>query len=157
MNVRRRQAKALRLVLVVDDGISRGGPSCAQSLGAHLYLFVFLSLQESTCACTTFDIVLTRWPCCARDSVEAVADEGVNVSWYQIGELLAQGKKVEPEHHECVTIFFSDIVGFTTISSQQAPQQVRRQLSPSPPSCAAIALREVCCLRSSACFASVPS
>jgi class 3 adenylate cyclase len=34
-----------------------------------------------------------------------------------IAELLRQGKKVEPANHDCVTIFFSDIVGFTDIST----------------------------------------
>lgn len=43
----------------------------------------------------------------------------------QIGEMLAQGLKVKPEHFKCVTIFFSDIVGFTTISSTQPPEMVR--------------------------------
>jgi len=35
-----------------------------------------------------------------------------------IANQLKRGKKVAPEEHECVTIFFSDIVGFTDISQQ---------------------------------------
>lgn len=41
-----------------------------------------------------------------------------------IAEALRQGKKIEPEHHELVTIFFSDIVGFTKISCELEPQAV---------------------------------
>ena len=45
-----------------------------------------------------------------------------------IAEALRDGRKVEPEHHDCVTIFFSDIVGFTTISSELPPEKVSDML-----------------------------
>mmetsp|Transcript_43011 Transcript_43011/g.82056 ORF Transcript_43011/g.82056 Transcript_43011/m.82056 type:complete len:1338 (+) Transcript_43011:58-4071(+) len=45
-----------------------------------------------------------------------------------IARTLREGKKVEPEHHECVTIFFSDIVGFTDISGSFKPLQVMNML-----------------------------
>ena len=35
---------------------------------------------------------------------------------------------MEPEDHECVTIFFSDIVGFTDISRELAPREVMEML-----------------------------
>lgn len=41
-----------------------------------------------------------------------------------IANALLVGKKVEPEHHDCVSIYFSDIVGFTTISSSLLPAEV---------------------------------
>ena len=41
-----------------------------------------------------------------------------------ISQALLEGRKVEPEQHECVTIYFSDIVSFTTISSQLSGSEV---------------------------------
>jgi len=41
-----------------------------------------------------------------------------------IADALRDGRKVDQEHHECVTIFFSDIVGFTTISQMLTPEKV---------------------------------
>lgn len=38
------------------------------------------------------------------------------------------GKKIEPESREVVTIFFSDIVGFTTISSTLSPLKISDML-----------------------------
>ena len=45
-----------------------------------------------------------------------------------IADALREGRKVEPEHHECVTIFFSDIVGFTVISQKIGPMKVAKML-----------------------------
>jgi class 3 adenylate cyclase len=45
-----------------------------------------------------------------------------------IAEALVQGKKVKPEHKECVTIFFSDIVGYTVISSNMHGDDVSDML-----------------------------
>ena len=45
-----------------------------------------------------------------------------------VAEALMRGQKVEPEEHDCVTIYFSDIVGFTTISSSLSAQEVSEML-----------------------------
>eukprot|EP00240_Pyramimonas_obovata_P000077 CAMPEP_0118924910 /NCGR_PEP_ID=MMETSP1169-20130426/2840_1 /TAXON_ID=36882 /ORGANISM="Pyramimonas obovata, Strain CCMP722" /LENGTH=1153 /DNA_ID=CAMNT_0006866059 /DNA_START=133 /DNA_END=3590 /DNA_ORIENTATION=- len=45
-----------------------------------------------------------------------------------IADQLKEGKKVEPQQHSAVTIFFSDIVGFTDISKQLEPIQVMKML-----------------------------
>jgi class 3 adenylate cyclase len=35
---------------------------------------------------------------------------------------------VEPENHECITIFFSDVVNYTTVSAELDPQKVSNML-----------------------------
>lgn len=42
----------------------------------------------------------------------------------QVAAALRDGRAVEPENYDCVTIFFSDIVGFTNISGILQPQEV---------------------------------
>lgn len=45
-----------------------------------------------------------------------------------IAEALRDGRTVEPEHRDSVTIFFSDIVGFTDISANLQPYKVAELL-----------------------------
>ncbi|VDK59367.1 unnamed protein product [Cylicostephanus goldi] len=42
----------------------------------------------------------------------------------QVAERLKMGQPVEPETFECVTLFFSDVVSFTTLASRCTPLQV---------------------------------
>ncbi|XP_041371534.1 atrial natriuretic peptide receptor 1-like [Gigantopelta aegis] len=41
-----------------------------------------------------------------------------------VSEILKSGKTVEPESFTCVTVFFSDVIGFTQIAAESTPHQV---------------------------------
>ena len=77
-----------------------------------------------------------REDCCSAESINNLAQHNNRVvkqvekmcQWVQVSAALREGRPVEPEPYDCVTIFFSDIVGFTSLSSRMQPQQVSQCL-----------------------------
>ena len=66
----------------------------------------------------------------ARKHIKAARSEDLLFQVFpkHIAEALRDGRKVEPENREMVTIFFSDIVGFTNISTKLPPLKVQEML-----------------------------
>ena len=83
---------------------------------------------------TLADLELEIIPLCGQSLFLALEEKAKRTTTQQrllqdlfpehIARDLLAGKKVEPEQHDCVTIYFSDIVGFTTISSKLSAQEV---------------------------------
>jgi serine/threonine protein kinase len=73
-----------------------------------------------------------RYSMQAKKSLEAklAATENLLLEIFpkHVAEALSKGQKVEPQHFDCVTIFFSDIVGFTNIASELSPWKVSDML-----------------------------
>ena len=63
-----------------------------------------------------------------HSSKDKTADLLYDVFPKHVADALREGRPVEPERKDCVTIFFSDIVGFTTISSSLDPEKVSTML-----------------------------
>lgn len=102
-----------------DDGVKSGAKlesiigSCGvlglkDELESHVKL---LASSLAVCCMVTLsnEILTLRVPICSRSVAQA----------------LKKGKPVEPEHYSDCTLYFSDIVGFTTISALSEPIEVQ--------------------------------
>lgn len=54
----------------------------------------------------------------------------VCVCFRSVAQSLKKGKPVQPEHYSDATLYFSDIVGFTTISALSEPIEVQTASAP---------------------------
>lgn len=102
------------------------------SMPLQIKLLMDDCLQEDPGKRPSFEEIYLRLK---RIDADTVTPSGTNVKAQvslfdifprHIAEALRDGRKVEAEHKEMVTIFFSDIVGFTNISSTLEPWQVSR-------------------------------
>jgi len=79
-------------------------------------LFMDMSMQDAE--------PLTREEVAGRGEKKNSVDMLYEVFPRHIADALKAGKKVEPESHELVTVFFSDIISFTDMSRKMTPTKV---------------------------------
>jgi guanylate cyclase len=63
-----------------------------------------------------------------KQSSEEASQVLLDVFPKHVADALMKGQKVAPEHKKCVSVFFSDVVGFTNISSNIASEKVSDML-----------------------------
>jgi serine/threonine protein kinase len=78
---------------------------CLKMMSVDQLEYVTTATNKKVTERTTQDLLAQLFPKHAADALRA-------------------GRKVEPKSHECVTVFFADIVGYTSISSELSPTKV---------------------------------
>ncbi|CAB9514122.1 Receptor-type guanylate cyclase gcy [Seminavis robusta] len=124
------------LRLVADRNVNKR-PAVAAHMPAPIQSLMADCVVENPADRPSFEEIDQRLKRVDAKSVEPTqmptSKKSANISLFDIfpqhiAEALRDGKKVEAEHKDCVTIFFSDIVGFTTISSTLDPRKVANML-----------------------------
>ena len=62
----------------------------------------------------------------ANDNLQALLHQILPPS---VADCLAKGESVPPQHYDSVSVFFSDIVGFTNLCARSTPLQVVTMLN----------------------------
>ncbi|GKY96362.1 hypothetical protein MPSEU_000595800 [Mayamaea pseudoterrestris] len=118
---------------VIDDSVQKR-PPVPKSMCDQVKQLMIDCLDDSPMLRPSFEELDTRLK---RVNAEKVNVDGSNtkssVSLFDIfprhiAEALRDGRPVEAEHRDVVTIFFSDIVGFTDISATLDPRKVASML-----------------------------
>lgn len=91
------------------------------------------SFEELDATISKLDLTNVTSTALQRIKQQNEAAEGANAVLFDVfpkhvAEALVRGQQPEPDEREVVTIFFSDIVGFTTISSTVHPSKVSNML-----------------------------
>jgi serine/threonine protein kinase len=124
----------MEVMRLVADASVRKRPPVPRHTPSQIESLMKECLDEDPATRPTFEEVDIR---VKRIDAETVNPSGstksANISLFDIfprhiAEALQAGRTVEAEHRECVTIFFSDIVGFTDISSTLEPRKVANML-----------------------------
>ena len=123
------------LRLVADKSV-RKRPSVPKNMPTQVQSLMADCLQEEPDKrpnCEELDVRLKRIDALSVAPTTQSPSKATSISLFDIfprhiAEALRDGRPVEPEHRDLVTIFFSDITGFTNISSALEPRKVADML-----------------------------
>eukprot|EP00980_Cylindrotheca_fusiformis_P007596 scaffold1582_cov93-Cylindrotheca_fusiformis.AAC.5 len=122
---------------LVADKLVQKRPPIPQHMPAQIQSLMHDCIQDDASLRPTFQEIDLRLKRLERDEVRTISDDPkcaasnavtsislFDIFPHHIAEALRDGRTVEPEHRDMVTIFFSDIVGFTQLSAELPPRKV---------------------------------
>eukprot|EP00980_Cylindrotheca_fusiformis_P018330 scaffold5977_cov98-Cylindrotheca_fusiformis.AAC.7 len=122
---------------LVADKLVQKRPPIPQHMPAQIQSLMQDCIQDDASLRPTFQEIDVRLKRMDIDEVRTISDDpkraatdaATSMSLFDIfprhiAEALRDGRAVEPEHRDMVTIFFSDIVGYTQLSAELPPRKV---------------------------------
>eukprot|EP00980_Cylindrotheca_fusiformis_P023028 scaffold10066_cov100-Cylindrotheca_fusiformis.AAC.5 len=122
---------------LVADKLVQKRPPVPQNMPAQIQSLMQDCIQDDASLRPSFQEIDLRLKRMDIDEVRTISDDpkraatnaAASMSLFDIfprhiAEALRDGRAVEPEHRDMVTIFFSDIVGFTQLSAELPPRKV---------------------------------